>query len=57
MQPKIAGTLKKAPIQPFPFLDLKAQYRAIQPEIDAAIRRVMDSQQFILGPGVERLET
>ena len=57
MQPKIADTLKKAPIQPFPFLDLKAQYRAIQPEIDAAIRRVMDSQQFILGPEVESLET
>ena len=43
-------------VQPFPFLDLKAQYRSIKPEIDAAIQRVMDSQHFILGPEVESLE-
>jgi dTDP-4-amino-4,6-dideoxygalactose transaminase len=41
----------------FPFLDLKAQYQCIKPEIDQAIQRVMDSQQFILGPEVENLET
>ncbi|HXY08250.1 MAG TPA: DegT/DnrJ/EryC1/StrS family aminotransferase [Terriglobales bacterium] len=40
----------------FPFVDLKAQYRAIKPEIDAAIERVMDSGQFILGSEVESLE-
>jgi dTDP-4-amino-4,6-dideoxygalactose transaminase len=40
----------------FPFVDLKAQYRTIKPEIDAAIARVMDSGQFILGPEVENLE-
>jgi len=40
----------------FPFVDLKAQYRAIKPEIDAAIARVMESGQFILGPEVESLE-
>jgi dTDP-4-amino-4,6-dideoxygalactose transaminase len=43
-------------VQPFPFLDLKAQYRAIKPEIDAAIQRVMESQHFILGPEVESFE-
>jgi len=39
-----------------PMLDLKAQYRAIRAEVRAAIDIVCDSQQFILGPEVERLE-
>ena len=39
-----------------PLLDLRAQYRAIKPEIDAAIQRVLDSGQFILGPEVDALE-
>ena len=38
-----------------PILDLKAQYRAIQADIDAAIAEVMHSQHFILGPKVEKL--
>jgi len=39
-----------------PLLDLKAQYRAIKPEIDAAIEEVLESQHFILGPKVEECE-
>ncbi|MBI3832409.1 MAG: DegT/DnrJ/EryC1/StrS family aminotransferase [Planctomycetes bacterium] len=39
-----------------PLLDLKPQYRALKAEIDAAIARVVESQQFILGPEVEALE-
>ena len=39
-----------------PILDLKAQYAAIQPELDEAILRVAHSQWFILGPEVEALE-
>lgn len=39
-----------------PILDLTRQYRAIQPEIDAAIRRVLDSGRFILGLEVEEFE-
>ncbi len=39
-----------------PFLDLKAQYASIRDEIRVALDRVMDSQQFILGPEVEALE-
>jgi len=39
-----------------PLLDLKAQYLTIKDEIDAAIRRVVDSQHFILGPEVQALE-
>jgi dTDP-4-amino-4,6-dideoxygalactose transaminase len=50
------STSSKGSLQLFPFLDLKAQYRTIKPEIDAAIQRVMESQQYILGPEVESLE-
>lgn len=39
-----------------PLLDLKGQYAAIRAEIDAAIREVAESQQFILGPVVEAFE-
>ena len=39
-----------------PLLDLKAQYATIRQEIRAALERVLDSQQFILGPEVEALE-
>jgi dTDP-4-amino-4,6-dideoxygalactose transaminase len=39
-----------------PFLDLQAQYRQIKPEIDAAITRVIDSAQFVLGPEVAGFE-
>lgn len=39
-----------------PLIDLHAQYRAIKPEIDEAIQRVLESGQFILGPEVEALE-
>lgn len=37
-------------------LDLKAQYESIKSEIDAVVKRVIDSQHFILGPEVEGLE-
>ena len=39
-----------------PYLDLKAQYQSIKPEIDAAISRVLDSCQFVLGPEVAAFE-
>lgn len=39
-----------------PFLDLKAQYARIKPEVDAAIQGVLDSCGFILGPEVAKLE-
>lgn len=39
-----------------PYLDLKAQYRSIKPEIDAAVARVLDSCQFVLGPEVAEFE-
>ena len=39
-----------------PFLDLKAQYKQMKPEIDAAVARVIDSAQFVLGPEVAAFE-
>jgi dTDP-4-amino-4,6-dideoxygalactose transaminase len=40
-----------------PFLDLKAQYRAIKTDIDKAVIDVLESGQFVLGPAVDRFET
>jgi dTDP-4-amino-4,6-dideoxygalactose transaminase len=39
-----------------PALDLKAQYQAIRDEVDGALRAVIESQHFILGPEVAGLE-
>ena len=39
-----------------PYLDLKAQYRSIKPEIDQAVAGVLDSCQFVLGPEVADFE-
>lgn len=38
------------------FIDLKSQYRRLKTDIDAAIQRVLDHGQFILGPEVAELE-
>jgi dTDP-4-amino-4,6-dideoxygalactose transaminase len=39
-----------------PFVDLKAQYRAIKPEVDAAILSVLESCEFTLGSEVQAFE-
>jgi dTDP-4-amino-4,6-dideoxygalactose transaminase len=39
-----------------PLLDLKAQYRSIKKDLDEALLRVAESQHFILGPEVKKLE-
>ncbi len=39
-----------------PLLDLKPQYRALKPDLDAALLGVAGSQSFILGPAVRELE-
>ena len=39
-----------------PILDLTAQYKSIKKELDAAVKSVVDSQHFILGPEVEQFE-
>ncbi|HMY99726.1 MAG TPA: DegT/DnrJ/EryC1/StrS family aminotransferase, partial [Burkholderiaceae bacterium] len=38
------------------FIDLKAQYVALKPQIDAGIQRVLDHGQYIMGPEVKQLE-
>ena len=42
--------------QKVPLLDLKAQFAPLRADVLAAITRVCDAQQFILGPEVEALE-
>jgi Predicted pyridoxal phosphate-dependent enzyme apparently involved in regulation of cell wall biogenesis len=44
------------PTQPMQFIDLKSQLERIRPEIDAAIKRVLDHGVFIMGPEVYALE-
>src|SRR6185312_12126820 len=39
-----------------PFVDLKAQYQALKPEIDAAVQTVFDTSQFTLGAEVAEFE-
>lgn len=41
---------------PVPFVDLAAQHTALRGEIDAAIARVIDQGQFVLGDEVARFE-
>ena len=43
-------------LRSIPLLDLQAQYATIRHEVWSAINRVIESQQFILGPEVEALE-
>lgn len=38
------------------FVDLKAQYAALKPQIDRRIQAVLDHGQFIMGPEVKELE-
>jgi dTDP-4-amino-4,6-dideoxygalactose transaminase len=46
---------KDAPVA-VPVLDLKAQYQRIRQAIDDAVRSVLESGQFVLGPNVRALE-
>ncbi len=39
-----------------PLLDLKAQYQSLKQELDTAILKVAQSQYFILGPEVKKME-
>jgi dTDP-4-amino-4,6-dideoxygalactose transaminase len=45
-----------APKLLFPFLDLKAEYATMKDDIRAAVDKVLESQQFIMGPEVKQLE-
>ncbi|MGC4028215.1 MAG: DegT/DnrJ/EryC1/StrS family aminotransferase [Steroidobacteraceae bacterium] len=39
-----------------PFIDLKAQYEALKPQIQGRINRVLEHGQYIMGPEVKELE-
>lgn len=39
-----------------PLLDLKQQYKSLKNELDEALIRIAESQYFILGPEVEKME-
>jgi dTDP-4-amino-4,6-dideoxygalactose transaminase len=52
--PRLSG--QKLPELRFPFLDLRAEYATMKEEIHAAVEKVLESQQFILGPEVGELE-
>lgn len=39
-----------------PLLDLKLQYKSLKKELDEALIRIAESQYFILGPEVEKME-
>ena len=41
---------------PIAFIDLRAQYRRLKPEIDAALAHVLEDGRFIMGPAVAELE-
>src|SRR5437764_4343019 len=52
----MAVQAQSTPAMQVPLLDLKPQYRTMAGEIQAAIEKVCESQQFILGPAVKELE-
>src|SRR5437870_10068477 len=60
--PCVAGRSAAARVNPgewipmIPYLDLRAQYQSIKPEVDAAIARVLESAQFVLGDAVAGFE-
>lgn len=39
-----------------PFIDLNKQYKKIESNVDAAIKRVLEHGKYILGPEVKELE-
>jgi dTDP-4-amino-4,6-dideoxygalactose transaminase len=41
---------------PIPLIDLVAQYRPLKDEVARAMERVIEAQQFIMGPEVQELE-
>jgi len=53
---KMASLTSKPKLR-FPFLDLAAQFANIREEVMDAVSRVLQAQQFILGPEVEKFET
>lgn len=53
---QIHNSKSESPNLAVPFVDLKAQYQTIKPEVDAAIARVIESTTFIMGREVAAFE-
>ncbi len=53
---KIEQKTESAVVSSVPLLDLKLQYASIRQAIEPAIKEVVESQYFILGPKVKELE-
>src|SRR3990167_3817788 len=54
--PQFANENEKGAPVAVPVLDLKAQYQRIRQAIDDAVRGVLESGLFVLGPNVRALE-
>lgn len=54
--PVVIAQMGSQPEMKVPLLDLQAQYATLREELRAAVDRVMESQQFILGAEVQALE-
>lgn len=54
--PKISKAERPKQNDVVPFLDLPQQFRALQPEINAALARIFSTAGFILGPDVKEFE-
>lgn len=52
----VAFLRKRSKRMNVPLLDLKAQYQTIRNEIESALKEVVESQYFILGPKVKECE-
>lgn len=52
----MSAVLKQAVPGKIQFIDLKSQYQALKPSIDARIQKVLDHGQYILGPEVAEME-
>jgi dTDP-4-amino-4,6-dideoxygalactose transaminase len=55
-KPKESASMRTATSRDIPLCDIQASYRELQPQIDAAVQRVLASGQVILGPEVASLE-
>jgi dTDP-4-amino-4,6-dideoxygalactose transaminase len=58
MESLMTGVIPSSSItpEPVPFIDLKAQFQTIRPEINAAVEQVFENQAFVLGDEVAELE-
>src|SRR2546428_2391361 len=52
----VPTTEGRIPVMNVPLLDLKAQYRSIKADVDAAVAEMMESQHFIPGAKGEQCE-